>query len=277
VLPVWQAVALGTLQGPAELLPVSSSGHIAVVPWLLGWDYGDLDDDVRKTFEVALHAGTAVALLIAQRGEVSDVVRGLDARRAVSIALTLGPPAVVGYVFERQIEEGLGTPASVATGLVVGAAVMALADRAPQERRFEEVGALDGLWLGVAQACALVPGVSRNGATLAAARLRRFARADAARLSWHAALPVIAGATALKGLRICRRRLPAGAAAPFAAGAGSAFVSTLAAGRLVRAAARDSSPLPYAVYRVALAALIVRRLVRYHPGDRRTRRPPCRD
>jgi undecaprenyl-diphosphatase len=249
------------LHGPAELLPVSSSGHVAVVPWLLGWDgYEDLGPEVRKAFEVALHAGTAAALLIALRDEVWAVVRGLDATRAVSIGLTLAPPAVVGYGFERAIERRLGTPASVAVGLVAGAVAMVVADRAPQERLFDEVGALDGLWLGVAQACALVPGVSRSGATLAAARVRRFTRTDAQRLSLHAGLPVIAGATVLKGARVWRRGLPAGFVTPFVAGAGAALVSTLAVGRLVRAVARERSVAPYAVYRVALAAVIGRRL-----------------
>jgi undecaprenyl-diphosphatase len=143
---------------------------------------------------------------------------------------------------------------------------MAFADRAPQERRAEDAGSLDSLWLGVAQACSLVPGVSRNGATLAAARWRRFTRVDANRLSRHAALPIIAGATVLKGVRLRARGLPAGAAAPFAAGALAAFVSTLGSTRLIRALERDSSLLPYALYRIGLAALIARRLAR-DPGS----------
>jgi undecaprenyl-diphosphatase len=259
-LPVWQAVALGALHGPAELLPISSSGHVAVVPWLAGWHYTRLDDELRKSFEVALHTGTAAALLISLRREVDEAVRGLNARRLLLIGLSFAPPAVIGYRFERPIERHLGTPPTVAAGLFAGAIVMALADRAPQERSHEEAGARDALWLGVAQACSLVPGVSRNGATLAAARLRRFTRVDANRLSRHAALPVIAGATLLKGLRLRRRGLPPDSALPFAAGACAAFVSTLGSTRLIRALERDSSLLPYAVYRVALAALIVGRL-----------------
>jgi undecaprenyl-diphosphatase len=261
-LPVWQAVALGALHGPAELLPISSSGHIAVVPWLLGWDYSRLDDELRKAFEVALHTGTAAALLITLRHEVDEAVRGLTRRRMLLIALSFIPPAVVGYRFERPIERRFGTPPTVAAGLFAGAVAMALADRAPQERSHDQAGALDALWLGVAQACALIPGVSRNGATLAAGRVRRFTRVDANRLSRHAALPVIAGATLLKGWRLYRRGLPAGAATPFAVGAGAAFVSTLGSTRLIRTLERDSSLLPYALYRIALAGLIARRLVR---------------
>jgi undecaprenyl-diphosphatase len=261
-LPVWQAVALGALHGPAELLPISSSGHIAVIPWLAGWNYTQLDDELRKSFEVALHTGTAAALLITLRGEVDEAVRGLSPRRLLLIALSFAPPAVIGYRFERSIERHFGTPPTVAAGLFAGAVAMALADRAPQERRHEDAGVIDALWLGVAQAFSLIPGVSRNGATLAAARMRRFTRVDANRLSRHAALPVIAGATLLKGVRLSRRGLPAGSAVPFAAGAGAAFVSTLGSTRLIRALERDSSLLPYALYRIGLAALIARRFAR---------------
>src|SRR5579862_10050688 len=79
-VPLGQALALGALHGPAELLPISSSGHIALIPWLLSWRYGELDDELRKSFEVALHAGTAAALMITLRDEVSEAVHGLDGR-----------------------------------------------------------------------------------------------------------------------------------------------------------------------------------------------------
>jgi undecaprenyl-diphosphatase len=261
-LPVWQAIVLGALHGPAELLPISSSGHIAVVPWLAGWDYTRLDDELRKSFEVALHTGTAAALLISLRREVDEAVRGLNPRRALMVALSFAPPAFIGYRFERPIERYLGTPPTVACGLFLGAIAMALADRAPQERTRADARALDALWLGIAQACSLFPGVSRNGATLAAARWRRFTRVDANRLSRHVALPIIAGATLLKGVRLRARGLPPGSALPFAAGAGAAFVSTLGSTRLIQALERDSSLLPYALYRIALAGLIMRRLTR---------------
>ena len=261
-LRVGQAIALGALHGPAELLPISSSGHVALIPWLLHWDYDQLDDELRKSFEVVVHAGTAAALLITLRDEVDEAVRGLNARRLALIALSFAPPAVVGYTLERPIEGRFGTPPTIAAALVIGAIAMAWSDRAPQERTHTEAGACDALWLGVAQACALVPGISRNGATLAAARARRFTRADANRLSRHAALPVIAGATALKGWRLKRRGLPPGTGVPFAAGALAAFASTLGSTWLIRQVERDRSLLPYAAYRVALAGLVARRLRR---------------
>src|ERR1700733_933063 len=99
--PLGEALALGALHGPAELLPISSSGHVSLVPWLLGWRYGELDDELRKAFEVALHAGTAAALLITLREEVEDVLRQPSAGLLALIALSFAPPAVVGYALER--------------------------------------------------------------------------------------------------------------------------------------------------------------------------------
>src|ERR1019366_5677053 len=209
---IGQALALGALHGPAELLPISSSGHIALIPWLLDWDYDRLDGELRKSFEVVLHAGTAAALLITLHAEVDEALRGMDHRLAALIALSFLPPALIGYRFERQIERHLGTPPTIPAGLIGGAVVMAWADRSPQTRRSSQAGALDALCLGLAQSCALIPGVSRNGATLAAARLRQFTREDANRLSRHVALPVIAGATLLKTVRLARRGLPPHAA-----------------------------------------------------------------
>jgi undecaprenyl-diphosphatase len=261
-LTVGQALALGALHGPAELLPISSSGHVALIPWLLGWDYDRLDGELRKSFEVALHAGTAAALLITLRAEVQEALGTMNMRLARLIVLSFAPAALVGYTLERQIERHLGTPPTIAAGLIGGSAVMAWADRAPQTRRAQDAGAYDALWLGAAQACALIPGVSRNGATLAAARLRRFTRADANRLSRHVALPVIAGATLLKTIRLGRRGLPPGTAIPFAAGAAASFGSTLGSTWLIRQVERDRSLLPYAAYRIALALVVIGRLRR---------------
>jgi undecaprenyl-diphosphatase len=258
-LTLGQAVALGLMHGPAELLPVSSSAHVAVIPWLAGWKDGD--PELRKTFEIALHAGTAAALIIALRHEIAEAAVGLDARRIALIALSFGPPAAAGLAFERVIERHLGGPATIAAGLTAGSLAMAFADhRSPQRRGHRSAGAADGLWLGIAQACALAPGVSRGGATLTAARLRGFRRLDSRELSRHVALPVIAGATLLKGVRLARRGFPRAAAVPLAAGTAASFVSTLVSARAVLA--RESArPLGlYAAYRLALAGAVIRRL-----------------
>jgi undecaprenyl-diphosphatase len=136
---------------------------------------------------------------------------------------------------------------------------MALADREPRTRGRGDAGALDGLLLGIAQACALVPGVSRNGATLTAARARRFDRQQANLLSRTVALPVILGAVALKGTRLAKRGVAPGTGRALAIGGAAAFVSTLASQRLIRLVERDRALWPYAAYRLALAGVVIRR------------------
>ena len=258
-LTAGQAAALGAVQGPAELLPVSSSGHLVLVPALLGWRYGELDPELRKAFEVALHAGTAAALLIGLRREVAEAVRELDGGRVVRHALEFAPAAVAAGALERVIEGRLGSPRQVAIAQVAAGAVLGLADRAPAERPREDAGPLDALAIGIAQACALAPGVSRNGATLTAARLLRFERDASNRLSRHAALPIILAAAGLKGFRLTQRGLARELVRPFAVGALVSFGSTLVATRLVRVMDAAPSYLPFAAYRVGLggAALAI--------------------
>jgi undecaprenyl-diphosphatase len=231
------AIVAGLLQGPAELLPVSSSAHVGLL-----LDRCGLSGAERKEAEVALHAGTALALAL------------LDRRRprwGLLVAAT-APPAIAGLAFERLIETRLGTPRTIAGGLLAGSAAMLLADRAPERRTAEEARAADGAWLGAAQALALIPGVSRSGATRAAARLRRFTRRDGADLSREVALPVLAGATALKGARLIARRPPRETIVALALGAGAATASTAATLWV-----RESGLRVWAAYRAALAVVIV--------------------
>jgi len=260
-IPDGRAAFLGLVQGPTELLPVSSSAHISLVPWLAGWPWLELDAEARKSFEVALHGGTAAALLVCLRAEIADELRSFDRRRASVIALSFLPPALAGLTLERRIE-ALGTPRATAGGLVAGAIAMAIADASPQIRGRGDAGALDGLLLGLAQASALIPGVSRNGATLTAARARCFHRDQANLLSRTVALPVILGAVALKGARLARRGVAPGTGRALAIGAGSAFASTLASQRLIGLVERDRALWPYAAYRLALAAVVLRRVRR---------------
>jgi undecaprenyl-diphosphatase len=254
-LPVAEAVALGAIQGPSELLPVSSSGHLILIPNVLGWRYRDLDPELRKSFEVALHAGGAFALLIGLRHEVAEYVRSFGPANLATLTLSFAPAALVALRFERPIEQRLGQPVPVACALIVGSAAMALADGAPERRGRDQAGPLDALVIGLAQACALAPGVSRNGATLTAARLLRFRRADANVISRQIALPVILGAAALKGVRLAKRGVPPDIARGMATGAASAFVSTLLSLRLITMLERSRSLRPYAAYRAALGAV----------------------
>ncbi|HEX2410078.1 MAG TPA: undecaprenyl-diphosphate phosphatase [Solirubrobacteraceae bacterium] len=233
-----ETVLLGLVQGPAELLPISSSAHVGLLPWVLGWRHAALPGAVRKEVEVALHAGTAAAL----------VWGGRPAVRPAVLAAATAPPAAFGLLLEGVVEARLGTPRSIAFGLLAGSAAMVLADRVPERRSVASAGLVDGAVLGLAQALALIPGVSRSGATRAAARFRGFTRPDAAALSREVAVPVLIGAAVLKATR-----RPPGRA--LAAGAATAAASTAAARRLERAA--DTPLALWAAYRTALAAAIV--------------------
>jgi undecaprenyl-diphosphatase len=230
-----RAVALGLLHGPAELLPVSSSAHAALL-------LQDLEPERRKEIEVALHAGTLLALG--------------PPRPEPWLLVSTVVPAVAGLALERPIERRLGTPRTLAAGLLAGGVAMALVDgrahhpSALADRRRQPTFA-DAAWLGLAQAAALVPGVSRHGAALTALRSRGFTRARAHALSREAAKPVLAGAAALKGWRVARRGGPD--VALLAAAAASA-ASTRVALRLL--AGREDAPLwPFALYRVGVAVL----------------------
>lgn len=261
-LPARRAVALGLVQGPAELLPVSSSAHIVLVPWLAGWDWDGIDPELRKSFEVALHTGAAMALLIGQRRTIAEEMHQFDGHRALLLGLSFIPAAVVGYTLERPIERRLGGPRATAYGLLAGAAAMLVADRRPQRRGRGDATPVDGLALGVAQAAALAPGVSRNGVTLAAARWRRFSRDQANLLSRTIALPIIVGATGLKGARLARRGTTPEMRRSLAVGIGASFASTLASQRLIHLVERDRALWPYAAYRVGLAAVVLAKLGR---------------
>ncbi len=316
------AIVLGLLQGPTELLPVSSSAHIALIPRLAGWSYYDteLTPAQRKSFEVALHLGAGAALALDMRDELGEAVHGLNVRRVATIGLSLAPAVLAGYVLEGPIERRLGGPRSTAAGLIAGAIAMAIADAYPARRRLDETdgrlgrdgrreqdaGPLDGLALGMAQATALMPGISRSGATLTAARARGFAREDAHALSWHAALPVILGAGALKGWRRLRCRQDGGcnergeldsediragddagnggsndaggggsthASSTLAIGAASAFASTWASARVLRRPrVSRRSLLPWAAYRCALAAVTLHQAGRDAGGAQNMKR-----
>jgi undecaprenyl-diphosphatase len=276
-LPLSHAVALGLLHGPTELLPVSSSAHTTLVPWLAGWPYTRLDPKLRKSFEVALHAGTAAALLTRPRGI------GLGGRPSFLLP-AVAPAALTGYALGEQIERRLGTPTTIAAGLAAGSVAMAVAELrargvslSPRTRaRVTPLSTTttpggstrdattadrrDGLALGVAQTVALIPGVSRSGATIAAARAVGFSREDADRLSWRVGLPVIAGATLLQGTRLAREGVPRELRLPLAVGAASAFASTLLSAKLLGPRRRAVLLPASAAYRGVLAGLVIRRM-----------------
>jgi undecaprenyl-diphosphatase len=244
-LPLTHAIVLGALHGPAELLPVSSSAHVTLVPALLEWPYAELPPDVRKAFEVALHTGTLAGLL------------ALVPRPPLLLAvLATLPAAAAGFVLEHPIEQRLGGVRATAAGLVAGSAILLVADALGREDRSPDgLGAREALLLGAAQATALLPGLSRLGMSVAAARALGVPRAAAFDLGRSIGLPLLAGATVLKGARLVTTGLPRPLRVPFLAGAAAAAASTLAAAPLRR---RVGVRGP-AAERVALAALALTR------------------
>ena len=204
-IPDERAALLGLVQGPTELLPVSSSAHISLVPFLAGWEWQELDAEARKSFEVALHGGTALALLISLRHEIADelgVVRCAARERGGALVRASRRR---GSRLRAQ-DRGARHPAG--NGRRPGARGDRDGPGGPARRG--RAGAATpvrsmAFCSGIAQACALVPGVSRNGATLTAARARRFGRDQANLLSRTVALPVILGAVGLKGTRLAKR------------------------------------------------------------------------
>src|SRR5207249_6287191 len=149
-LPVRDAVLLGLLQGPTELLPVSSSAHPILVPLLAGWPYAELDPPLRKSFEVSLHAGAALALAIHARRELRRAALRLDRRGVGLLALSAAPPAGAGYALHELIEQRLGGARTIARALAGGALAMALADARPGTRSARDAGPRDALAIGLA-------------------------------------------------------------------------------------------------------------------------------
>ena len=212
------------------------------MPRLVGWKYAELAPDVRKTFEVALHAGSAPALCVA--------VWRLGIGPIPYLGLTLLPPAIIGGAFEGAIEQRLGGVSSVCAGQVLGGVALLFADLTPEGRRSAD--ARDHLAVGLAQAAALAPGVSRFGAALSAARLRGLSRAAAVELSLRAALPVTMAAGALKGATMAQGDLPRELRPAVAAGAAAALLSAFASLPLLPRLERRRVLRALACYRIAL-------------------------
>jgi undecaprenyl-diphosphatase len=272
-MPIFHAIVLGLVQGLTEFLPISSSGHLLLVPWLFGWDDFD-DESVEKAFDVALHLGTLVAAIAYFRRDiVRYVAAGLralrpagrgnpDARVAWLLLLSTLPAAAVGAVFEDTIDENLGTPTIIAVSLIVGGLLLGAADRLAGDREVEGLRTRDAVTIGAAQALALNPGTSRSGITMTAGRWLHFDRDAAARISFLMMIPVTAGAVALKMVHLASDGIPDGLAVPMVVGIVTSGMSGwLAVWGLLRFV-RTHSFLPFVIYRVA-AGLFVLAVVAY--------------
>lgn len=260
-MTVFQAIVLGVLQGLAEFLPISSSAHLALAPWVLGWQ------DPGLAFDVALHVGTLVAVLwyfrrdwIALIRSAFDIVRKRavttpDEWRVIFLVIGTIPGAIAGLLLEEIAETSFRTPALIAVMLMIMGIVLWAADRyARADRPLPEMTWRNALAIGVAQAFALVPGVSRSGATMTAARLLRFDRRSAAVFSFLLSMPITAAAAVVK---VPDAITAGGFSAPLIAGVLAAALSSwLAIAVLLRYLAQHTFGI-FALYRLALGVLIL--------------------
>lgn len=203
-MPIIHAIILGIVQGLTEFLPISSSGHLVMVPQLLGWK--ELDPSIEKTFDVALHSGTLIGAIAYLHKDVRRIIvsifkwlrtREMDkyAHLGLLLLVTCIPGAILGALFEDFISENLGKPAFVATNLIVFGIILWFADKLKGHRKDTNFEIKDAVVAGASQAFALAPGVSRSGITMTALRARGFSREASARLSFLMLIPIVAGAT----------------------------------------------------------------------------------
>ncbi len=262
--PVLQAVILGILQGLTEFLPISSSAHLLLVPWLFGWEpFG-------VTFDVMLHGGTLLAVVYFFRQDLKLValqllnfVRGQ--RQAPDepdlfwpIVLGTLPAALVGAVAHRQIEDYFRHPAfTVVTLSLFGVLLWWIDRRGLQSRTLNALGWRDGVLIGVAQVLAFAPGASRSGVTITAALLLGFSRVDSARFSFLLAVPIIGLATLSKLYELWTEPSPQAAFGPLLVGVVVSFLGGFLCIKYFLRYLQTRSYAPFAAYRLALAGLIL--------------------
>ena len=257
-----QVIILAIVQGLTEFLPISSSGHLVLVPVFFGWT------DQGLAFDVAVHFGSLIAVMLFFRKDILALLRGgvqvlganvatTEARMALGIALGTIPAALAGLLFVDWISENLRSPAVIVVTLSGYAILMILADRLGRRNRdISGIRIKDAVLIGVAQALALVPGTSRSGVTITAAMALGFERQDAARFSFLLAVPVIllASVYSLIGLLRTEATVPWG---QLAIGiVVSAIVAYLSIEFFMRFVSRIGL-LPFAIYRMILAAVIL--------------------
>ena len=264
-----QALIMGVVQGLTEFLPISSSGHLILVPYLFGWTDGLLNS---LAFSVMLHMGTLVALLAYFRRDwLSLIPAGLatirdrsfrgdpDRKLAWLIALTTVPAVIAGPLLSDTLERWFREAGIVAITLVAAGAVLWLADRwGAQDRTLGRLTFPQALVIGLAQALALVPGISRSGISISAGLFIGLTRESAARFSFLMATPVIAGAGAFETLKLVRGDVgPDLSLGPLVVGMVAALVSGLAAIHFLLRYLRSNSLTVFVVYRLVLAAIVV--------------------
>jgi undecaprenyl-diphosphatase len=277
-LPLIHAIVLGIVQGLSEFLPISSSGHLLIVPWLFGWEELTADPELNRTFDVALHVGTFVAVVAYFRSDLLDLARAWlrswrfrdprlapwasddsESRLAWLLLLASLPAATVGLVLDQVLEGHTGGFVLVGVMLIVFAVVLYLADRLVGVRAVTAFTARHALLMGTAQAVALQPGVSRSGATISMGRFLGYERDAAARISFLMSVPITGGVGLYKGVSVfvLGDGLPPGFAAPFFWGtvtsAVTGFIAVWGLMRLIR----TGTFFPFVVYRIVLGVYVI--------------------
>lgn len=268
-MPISHAVVLGLVQGLSEFLPISSSGHLLLVPWLFNWNDFD-SESTEKAFDVALHIGTIAAAIAYFRRDLTMYVReGLgaltrrgqpitpDGRIAWLLLLSTIPAALVGALFETWIDETLGTPFIIAISLIFFGLLLLWADRATGVRQIDHFSTRDALSVGAAQALALNPGTSRSGITITASRRMGFSRDSAARISFLMMIPVTGGAVVFKLVGLAEDGIPDGLLVPMLVGIATSAVSGWFAVWGTLRLVRTKSFTPFVIYRVALGVAVL--------------------
>jgi undecaprenyl-diphosphatase len=264
-----EALLLGIVQGLTEFLPISSSGHLILVPWLQDYTFLQDNESFNRTFDVALHAGTLVAAVGYFRHEVATFTAAFlstlrrrsietsDERIAWAIAIGTIPAVIAGGLGSGFIEDHLGDPWLIAILLVVFGLLLLDSDRRPERRSYEDLRLRDGFYIGVAQAIALAPGTSRSGVTITAARYLGLDRDSAARISFLMLIPAVTGATVYSAYKAISDGLPDGVAGPMIVGTiASALSGYLAIAFLLRFV-RTHSYTPFVIYRFVAAAFVL--------------------
>jgi undecaprenyl-diphosphatase len=266
----WQALGLGLVQGATELLPISSSGHLILVPWLADWEYLEQNDQFNQTFDVALHLGTLAAVaayfwsdlvglgLAWWRSVRRRRVATPDERVAWFLAVATVPGATVGGLGSDAIPEHLGEPWQIAILLAVFGILLWIADRKPALRDPGDLGLREAVIVGLAQSLALAPGVSRSGITITAGRFLGLGRDDAARMAFLLLVPITLGAVLWQGLTdVVLGDVPAGSGGPFAVGVLAAAASGAVAIVALLGYVRRHDYSVFVVYRLLVAAFVL--------------------
>lgn len=264
-----EALLLGIVQGLTEFLPISSSGHLVLVPWLLEFHFLEENPSFNKTFDVAVHIGTLVAVVAYFRALIWELIKAFfisiaersvrteSERLAWYVVVATVPSAIAGAFGEKFIEERLGEPWQVALLLAAFAGLLYMADRWPQRRKMENLTMGDAIVIGLAQAVSLAPGTSRSGITITAGRFLGLDRDSAARFSFLLLAPVVAGAGVFKGIGVISEGLPPGSAGPVLVGVVAAATSGFAAIWAVLALVRRHNYNVFVWYRLVLAAAVL--------------------